>query len=54
LEPDAEDPFDVSGAIVEKARELGLQPFTAPPPLPLVDEDEAQLVCWMAVEGERV
>jgi hypothetical protein len=38
-----------SGAIVEKVRQLGLQPYRAPKPLDPIEKDEVQLVCWMAV-----
>jgi hypothetical protein len=34
-----------------RARELGLQPWKAPEPLPPIDEDEIALVVWMAVEA---
>ncbi|MDQ7841382.1 MAG: hypothetical protein RDU83_10185 [bacterium] len=39
----------VSGALVAKIRDLGLQPFRAPEPLPPIGEDEIHLVCWMGV-----
>jgi hypothetical protein len=51
FDPDAGDPYEVSKALVEKVRELGLQPFVAPTPLPVIDQDEIALVCWMAVES---
>ena len=38
-----------SKALIEKVRELGLQPFKAPEPLPPITEDEISLVCWMIV-----
>lgn len=45
------DPFQVSEAIVAQVRELGLQPFVPPEALPVIDSNEVQLICWMAVEG---
>jgi len=39
-----------SAAMVEKVRELGLQPFVHPQPLPVIDEEEIALICWMAVD----
>lgn len=39
----------LSAALVEKIRELGLQPYQAPEPLPVIEEGEIQLVCWLAV-----
>jgi len=35
--------------IVAKVKELGMQPFRAPKPLPVIEEDEVKLICWMAV-----
>ena len=46
----AKDPRAVSAAVIEKVRELGLQPYVQPVPLPLIDEHEVTLVCWMAVD----
>jgi len=40
-----------SAVLVEKVRELGLQPFVHPEPLPVIDEDEIVLICWMAVDA---
>ena len=48
--PDAENPLMASAALVEKVRELGLQPYVQPEPLPIIDEDEIVLICWMAVD----
>lgn len=50
---DADDPADVSRAIVGKVKELGLQPFLRPEPLPPIDEGQIALVCWMAVTPAR-
>ncbi len=38
-----------SEAVVEKIRLLGLQPYKAPSPLPPIEEDDIELVCWMGV-----
>jgi hypothetical protein len=35
--------------IAAKVKELGMQPFNAPKPLPVIEEDEVKLICWMAV-----
>lgn len=43
------NPGEKSHRIVEKADELGLQPFDAPDPLPVIREEEIMLVWWMAV-----
>ena len=48
---EAKDSLMASAALVEKVRELGLQPFVQPQPLPPIDEDEITLVCWMAVDA---
>jgi hypothetical protein len=37
--------------IAELVKELGLQPWVAPEPLPPIDLDEVRLVVWMAVEA---
>lgn len=50
FKPEEEDPVEVSTALIEKVRELGLQPFIQPEPLPVIDEDEIHLICWMAVD----
>lgn len=52
LDREIEDPLAVSQEIVDKVRELGLQPFAAPEPLPVIEEDEVQLICWMAVDSD--
>jgi len=41
---------EISEALMEKVQELGLQPFVQPEPLPVIDETEIHLVCWMAVD----
>jgi len=52
FDPDEEasEPHEASRAIVEKVRELGLQPFRQPEPLAPIDEDQVMLICWMAVD----
>ncbi len=42
---------EASAAIAEKVKELGLEPFRPPRPLPLIEEDEVRLVCWLAVQA---
>jgi hypothetical protein len=39
-----------SAALVEKVRELGLQPFVQPEPLPPIQEEDVVLICWMGVD----
>lgn len=41
---------ELSTALVEKIGELGLQPFRAPEPLPVIELEEVQLICWLAVD----
>tara|TARA_Y100001933_G_C18928667_1_gene534321 strand:- start:478 stop:1290 length:813 start_codon:yes stop_codon:yes gene_type:complete len=43
--------YPMSARIVEKVQELGLQPFEPPQPLPPIDEEEIQLIVWMAVDS---
>jgi hypothetical protein len=40
-----------SAALVEKVRELGLQPFVQPEPLPPIQEEDVVLICWMSVDN---
>jgi hypothetical protein len=49
LDSEAMDAQGISQALVQKVRELGLRPYEAPQPLPVIDEDEIQLVAWMGV-----
>jgi hypothetical protein len=37
--------------VVEVVKHLKLQPFQAREPLPPIEVDEVELVCWMAVFG---
>ncbi len=48
---DATDKWQLSQQIVEKVVELGLQPFIPPDPLPVIEEEEVQLICWIVVEN---
>jgi len=45
-------PYVVSLRLYEKVGELGLEPFNPPEPLPIIDEDESTLICWMLVDSE--
>lgn len=45
-------PIAISKALIDKVSELGLQPFVQPSPLPLIEESEITLVCWMAVDAK--
>ena len=40
-----------SAAIADPVRRLGLEPFQAPAPLPLLQEEDVRLICWLAVEA---
>jgi len=40
---------ELSIAIVAKVRELGLEPYAAPQPLPVIEPAEVELVCWIAL-----
>ena len=50
--PETAEGEKTTQAIAERVKLLGLQPWKAPEPLPPIDEDEVQLVVWMAVEGD--
>lgn len=52
FDPDAPGDEATTRALAERVRELGLQPWKAPEPLPPIEEDEVVLVVWMAVEAE--
>lgn len=43
------DPQTRSVRILDKISELGLRPYPPPKPLPIIDQDEVRLVCWMGV-----
>jgi hypothetical protein len=44
-DPEAEDPYVVSAAVIEKVRELGLQPFVQPKPLDPIEKEDVALIC---------
>ncbi len=46
--------IDASLAIAAKVRELGLEPFKPPTPLPPIEEDEVRLVCWLVVYKTQI
>ena len=52
FDPDSDDRKGVSTAIIERVRELGWQPFRAPDALPPIDQNEIQLIAWMAVDHD--
>ena len=52
FKPDSDDLRRVSAAIVERVRELGLQPYRALDAFPPIEHDEIQLIAWMAVDRE--
>src|SRR5665213_281121 len=40
-----------AGRVIATIKELGLKPYQAPDPLPPIEIDEVDLICWMAVVG---
>jgi hypothetical protein len=52
FDPEDTDGEETTRALEVRVRELGLQPWKAPEPLPPIDEEEIALVVWMAVECE--
>ena len=42
--------LDAAAAECPNTLPQGDQPFVPPEPLPVIDEDEVQLVCWMTIE----
>lgn len=48
---ETDDNYQISADIIAKVIELGLQPFVPPDPLPPIDEEEVQLIVWMAIDG---
>jgi hypothetical protein len=53
FDPEAEDPYVVSAAVIEKVRELGLQPFVQPKALDPIEKEDVALICWMAVDASE-
>ena len=43
---------ELSHDLVKNILETGLEPSTAPPPLPPIAKEDIQLLCWMAIECE--
>ena len=39
--------------ILQVIRDLGLQPYTPPKPLPEISADDVHLVCWLALEPQH-
>jgi hypothetical protein len=50
----SEKPAEQSAAVVAVVRDLGLEPTESPQPLPIIDESDIHLVCWMAITGDAV
>ena len=44
-----DDSLERSVKICNAVKELALEPFSAPDPLPPIDEDEIKLICWLTV-----
>jgi hypothetical protein len=45
------DGLQTSQELFETVRQLGLEPFHAPPPLPPIQEEDIRLICWLGVES---
>jgi hypothetical protein len=39
-------------AIVDRILETGLEPFSQPPLLPPIEEEDVELICWMGVRAD--
>ena len=39
-------------ALIKKIENIGIEPYQAPDPLPLIDKDEIHLICWLAIQSE--
>jgi hypothetical protein len=48
-EDDSLSEQEKSAQLVEKTREIGLQPFEAPTALDPIDDSDIKLVCWLAI-----
>lgn len=44
-------PRERSRLLAEKVKDLGLQPFRAPTPLPQIQPEDVSLVCWLVTKG---
>lgn len=51
FDPDGAESDNMTMLIAERVTELGMEPFQMPEPLPVIEDDEVQLVCWMAVRA---
>jgi len=40
-------------ALLEEIERIGAEPFHAPDPLPPIEQDEVQLICWLAIQAEE-
>ena len=43
------DPAEQAERILAVIRDLGLEPYTPPEPLPEITPDDIHLVCWLAL-----
>ncbi|MCL6106031.1 MAG: hypothetical protein M1309_01570 [Actinobacteria bacterium] len=50
MDQEGSESQEISVELLEKGQELGLQPFVQPEPLPVIDEEEIHLICWMAID----
>ena len=41
---------DKAQALIREIERLGVEPFEASAPLPAIDPEEINLVCWMGIE----
>jgi len=39
-------------ALIKKIENIGIEPYQAPDPLPLIEKDETHLICWLAIQSE--
>ncbi len=53
FEAEFESPLARSRALVDVVRQLGIEKFGAPQPLPPIQPEEVHLVVWMAIEAEQ-
>ena len=42
----------LSRFLIDQIIETGLEPTAPPPPLPPIDQEEIELLCWMGIEWE--
>ena len=48
-----QDPTEQAKKILQKIRDLGLEPYVPPKPLPEITHDDVHLVCWLALVPQR-